>query len=390
MQKITILGATGSIGISTLDVVSRYRDLYELYALTANSSYRQLTELCIKYQPKYAVIQEAYVAPLNELLKANRCSTQVLAGDSALIEVSVDSQVDIVMAAIVGAAGLLPTFKAVEAGKKVLLANKESLVMAGALFMNAAAKARALLLPIDSEHNAMFQCMPLNHKSISASGIRRLLLTGSGGPFRQWSKTQIANASPQQACNHPNWSMGPKISVDSASLMNKGLELIEACWLFDIEPSKVDIVIHPQSVIHSMVEYIDGSVLAQMGNPDMRTPIAHALAWPERMESGVASLDILATARLDFEPPDLERFPMLSLAIAAAHSKGAVATILNAANEVAVDAFLAGSISFAQMYDVVAATLDSIENRELIDLESVQHVDYCARQYAINYVKGQQ
>ena len=386
MQTITVLGATGSVGTSTLDVLSRHKDRYSIFALTANTSVKALHELCVLHQPQYAVMLDPQSAKqLREQLAGVGCVTEVLEGIASLVEVACATEVDTVMAAIVGAAGLLPTLEAVKANKKVLLANKESLVMAGNLFKEALAAGSATLLPIDSEHNAMFQCMPCQHQSIAGSGIRKLLLTGSGGPFRQWSAEQIAVATPDQACRHPNWSMGRKISVDSASLMNKGLELIEACWLFDIEPEQVDIVIHPQSVIHSMVEFIDGSMIAQLGNPDMRIPIAHALAWPERISSGVAGLDIISQARLDFEAPAYERFPALKLAITAACEKGALPAILNAANEIAVNEFLHQRLPFGAMTDVLTATLDHIENRELPDLQSVQSVDQSARQFALSY-----
>lgn len=387
MQWLTVLGSTGSIGKSTLDVVARHADDYGLYALTANTCVEKLLEQCLQFSPKYAVMKnESSALLLRDQLASASSKTEVLHGIDALIAVATDHEVDCVMAAIVGAAGLMPTLRAVESGKKVLLANKESLVMAGSLFNEALSKTQASLLPIDSEHNAMFQCMPASYRSIKQAGIRKLLLTGSGGPFREWTEEAIANATVEQACAHPNWSMGPKISVDSASLMNKGLELIEACWLFNIEPEHVDIVIHPQSVIHSMVEYVDGSVLAQLGNPDMRTPIAHALAWPQRIESGVASLDIIATARLDFEPPDQRRFPCLALSIQAAKEKRSAPLILNAANEVAVAAFLNQQLRFGEIYTVLASAMDYFPIEELTDLDQVQSLDQRVRDYALSII----
>src|SRR5690606_18786461 len=292
-QNITVLGATGSIGISTLDVIARHPDRFTVHALTAHSRSDQLREQCLVHRPRYAVLtDEAAAARLQAELRAAACDTEVLSGEAGCVKVAADPAVDTVMAAIVGSAGLMPTLAAVCAGKKVLLANKESLVMAGALFMNAVRESGATLLPIDSEHNAIFQCLPADFHSLEAAGVRRILLTGSGGPFRCTPLDELATVTPAQACKHPNWSMGPKISVDSATMMNKGLELIEACWLFHARPEQIQVVLHPQSVVHSMVEYVDGSVLAQLGQPDMRTPIAHALAWPERMESGVSALDL--------------------------------------------------------------------------------------------------
>ena len=295
-------------------------------------------------------------------------------------------QVDTVMAAIVGAAGLVPTLAAVKAGKKILLANKESLVMAGGLFMQAVKASGSLLLPIDSEHNAIFQCLPANYEQAALSGVSKLLLSASGGPFRGWSLEQMAAVTPDQACAHPNWSMGRKISVDSASLMNKGLELIEACWLFNMHASQIEVVVHPQSVIHSLVQYTDGSVLAQLGNPDMRTPIAHALAWPDRIESGVADLNLFEIARLDFEQPDIKSFPCLQLAFDAAAAAGDAPAILNAANEVAVQAFLDERISFTQIAEVVDNTLSGLDYSEPDGLDAVQESDLKARYHSANYI----
>jgi 1-deoxy-D-xylulose-5-phosphate reductoisomerase len=305
-QQITVLGATGSIGLSTLDVIARHPERYQVFALSGFTRLSELLALCVRHVPQFAVVPEAIAARgLQDDLRAAGLPTRVLVGEEGLCQVASAPEVDAVMAAIVGAAGLRPTLAAVEAGKKILLANKEALVMSGALFMQAVRKSGSVLLPIDSEHNAIFQCMPQDFaRGLSSVGVRRILLTASGGPFRQTPMAELAHVSPDQACAHPNWSMGRKISVDSASMMNKGLELIEACWLFDAKPAQVEVVIHPQSVIHSLVDYVDGSVLAQLGNPDMRTPIANALAWPERIDSGVAPLDLFAVARLDFEAPD--------------------------------------------------------------------------------------
>ncbi len=359
MKGICVLGATGSIGISTLDVVGRHPDRYRVVALTANQDAERLAAQCRRHRPALAVMADPAAARrLHGLLADMDSPPEVLGGPAALEQVAALPEVDIVMAAIVGAAGLLPTLAAARAGKRLLLANKEALVIAGEILMSAAAASGALLLPIDSEHNAIFQCMPPGYeRGLERVGVERILLTASGGPFRDRPLAELAQVTPDQACAHPNWSMGRKISVDSATMMNKGLELIEACWLFGTRPERIQIVIHPQSVIHSLVQYVDGSVLAQLGNPDMRTPIAHALAWPERLSSGVSPLDLFAVGRLDFSPPGYDRFPCLSLAIQAAESGGTAPTILNAANEVAVAAFLGGRIGFTAIADLVAATL---------------------------------
>jgi 1-deoxy-D-xylulose-5-phosphate reductoisomerase len=388
-ETLVILGATGSIGLSTLDVVARHPQRYRVFALTANSRVEELAEQAILLRPRYAVIgNEALAATLRALLAAKGVTeTEVLVGEQGLLQVASHPDVDTVMAAIVGAAGLMPTLSAVEAGKKVLLANKEALVMAGHLFMQAVSDSGATLLPIDSEHNAIFQCMPQGcGAGLHRQGVRRILLTGSGGPFRTTPLEQLPEVSAEQACAHPNWSMGQKISVDSATMMNKGLELIEACWLFDCTPDKVDIVVHPQSVIHSMVEYVDGSVLAQLGNPDMRTPIAHALAWPERIDSGVASLDIIATARLDFEAPDYQRFPCLRLAVEAIRRGGTAMAVLNAANEVAVAAFLAGEVRFTDIAKIIEHALAQIVTVEPDTIAVVQQADSMARAVARNFI----
>lgn len=359
MKGICVLGATGSIGISTLDVVGRHPDRYRVVALTAHQDAERLAAQCRRHRPALAVMADPAAAQrLQGLLADMADPPEVLAGPAALERVAALPEVDIVMAAIVGAAGLLPTLAAARAGKRLLLANKEALVIAGEILMSAAAASGALLLPIDSEHNAIFQCMPPGYeRGLERVGVERILLTASGGPFRDRPLAELAQVTPDQACAHPNWSMGRKISVDSATMMNKGLELIEACWLFGTRPERIQIVIHPQSVIHSLVQYVDGSVLAQLGNPDMRTPIAHALAWPERLSSGVSPLDLFAVGRLDFSPPGYDRFPCLSLAIQAAEAGGTAPTILNAANEVAVAAFLGGRIGFTAIADLVADTL---------------------------------
>ena len=385
VQQICVLGSTGSIGVSTLDVVARHPERYRVFALTADRRWQLLATQCLTFRPDYAVINSPELADLLECeLRRQGCSTQVLAGVAALEQVAAHTQVDVVMAAIVGAAGLLPSLAAVKAGKKVLLANKEALVMAGSLFTKAVEQHGATLLPIDSEHNAIFQCLPsgpadFHSGGVFHRGVRKILLTASGGPFRNTPVEQLCSVTPEQACAHPNWSMGQKISVDSATMANKGLELIEACHLFQVKPADVQVVIHPQSVIHSMVEYVDGSVLAQLGNPDMRTPIAHALAWPERIESGVASLDIIATARLDFSAPDVERFPCLVLAQKAADLAGTAPAIFNAANEVAVEAFLQRSIRFDQIALVISSTMQSLAASTLVSLEQVLDVDRQAR-----------
>jgi 1-deoxy-D-xylulose-5-phosphate reductoisomerase len=388
LQEITILGATGSIGVSTLDVIGRHPDRYQVFALTADRRWQLLATQCLTYKPRYAVLNDPAAAlELESELRRQGCTTEVLQGLGALEMVAGHAEVDAVMAAIVGAAGLLPTLAAVKAGKKVLLANKESLVMAGGLFTRAVAEHSAVLLPIDSEHNAIFQCLP-NHRAdylangLGSSGVRKILLTASGGPFRNTPVSELAQVTPEQACAHPNWSMGQKISVDSATMLNKGLELIEACWLFNARPQQVQVVIHPQSVIHSLVEYIDGSVLAQLGNPDMRTPIAHALAWPERIESGVSSLDLVRIASLDFSAPDYQRFPCLRLAQAAAETSGTAPALLNAANEIAVAAFLQRRIRFDQIAMVIDHVLSHIPASEPEGLAHIQSADQEARAIA--------
>nr|WP_189673074.1 1-deoxy-D-xylulose-5-phosphate reductoisomerase [Pseudomonas taiwanensis] len=389
LQRITVLGATGSIGLSTLDVIARHPERYRVFALSGYSRIDELLALCVRHDPVYAVVPDAEsAARLREGLAAARCATEVLEGEAGLCQVAAAQEVDAVMAAIVGAAGLRPTLAAVEAGKKVLLANKEALVMSGALFMDAVRRSGAVLLPIDSEHNAIFQCLPGDYgRGLVQVGVRRILLTASGGPFRETPQAALANVTPEQACAHPNWSMGRKISVDSASMMNKGLELIEACWLFDAAPAKVEVVVHPQSVIHSLVDYVDGSVLAQLGNPDMRTPIANALAWPERIDSGVAPLDLFAIARLDFQAPDEQRFPCLRLARQAAEAGNSAPAVLNAANEVAVEAFLQRRIRFPEIASMIEQVLDQEPVVSLPSLDAVFAADQRARELSREWLR---
>lgn len=379
--RVSVLGGTGSIGLSTLDVIARHPQRYEVFAISGFSRLAELQALCIRHRPRFAVVPDASAARvLQDALMGAGLDARVLLGEAGLCEIAAHPEVDAVMAAIVGAAGLRPTLAAVEAGKRVLLANKEALVMSGALFIQAVRRHGAVLLPIDSEHNAIFQCLPGDYgRGLAQVGVRRILLTASGGPFRETPLEALVNVTPEQACAHPNWSMGRKISVDSASMMNKGLELIEACWLFDAAPSQVEVVIHPQSVIHSLVDYVDGSVLAQLGNPDMRTPIAHALAWPERVDSGVAPLDLFRVGRLDFQEPDEGRFPCLRLARQAAEAGGSAPAMLNAANEIAVAAFLERRIRFTE----IASIIDEVLNREAAlaveSLDAVVEADARAR-----------
>ncbi|HFD31906.1 MAG TPA: 1-deoxy-D-xylulose-5-phosphate reductoisomerase [Gammaproteobacteria bacterium] len=384
MKGICILGATGSIGVNTLDVAARHPDKYKIIALSANSQVDRLVEQCEQYQPEYAVIaDESAAEELKNKLKSKSPSVQVLAGVEGLEHIASLPQVDYVMAAIVGAAGLKPTLAAARSGKRILLANKEALVMSGQIFMDEVKKNNAELLPIDSEHNAIFQCMPSDYeKGLAESGITKILLTGSGGPFRTRSVDELENVTPDEACAHPNWSMGRKISVDSATMMNKGLEIIEACWLFNTNPDNIQVVVHPQSVIHSMVQYSDGSVLAQLGQPDMRTPIAHALSWPERIESGVEKLDLFEIAKLEFEQPDYERFPCLRLSEEAIRKGGTAPAILNAANEVAVASFLDNKLKFTDIASIVEQTLINIESRPAESLTEILEDDLAARKEA--------
>ena len=380
-QQVCVLGATGSIGRSTLDVLARHPQRYQVFALSVFSRLAELEAICLQHHPRFAVTADAPSARhLQGALQAAGLTTRVMFGADGLCEVAAHPQVDTVMAAIVGAAGLAPTLAAVAAGKRILLANKEALVMSGALFMQAVRNSGSVLLPIDSEHNAIFQCLPTDYpRGLSSVGVRRILLTASGGPFRETPLADLAAVTPEQACAHPNWSMGRKISVDSASMMNKGLELIEACWLFDASPAEVEVVIHPQSVIHSLVEYVDGSVLAQLGNPDMRTPIAHALAWPERITSGVAALDLFKIARLDFQPPDEQRFPCLALARQAAEAGNSAPAMLNAANEVAVTAFLDKRMAFTDIPRLIAEVLNREQSTAVECLDDVLAADQRAR-----------
>ncbi len=388
MIGITVLGSTGSIGTSTLDVVRRNAARFRIVALTANSNVEKLYQQCLEFRPSYAVLmEEAKAKELRQRLQAAAVDTEVLSGQGALQEVARHSEADYVMAAIVGAAGLLPALAAVRAGKRLLLANKEALVLAGALFMEEAERNGATILPIDSEHNAVFQCLPGgNQGKLDEIGVRRILLTASGGPFRQTPLQELKSVTPEQACAHPNWSMGRKISVDSATMMNKGLEVIEAHWLFGAAPEDIQVVLHPQSVIHSLVEFMDGSMLAQLGNPDMRTPIAHALAWPERIESGVSGLDLVATARLDFEAPDVQRFPCLRLAYEAINAGGSAPAILNAANEVAVEAFLNNRLSFTAIAEVIEHSLSAVAVAAVEGLDEILEIDRAARQVATQVV----
>lgn len=387
-RHLTILGSTGSIGDSTLDVVARHPERFAVFALTANQNSEKLFVQCEQFQPRYAVmLDESCADKLEKKILAAGLNTTVLAGIVSLEHVASLPEVDTVMAAIVGAAGIRPTIAAARAGKKILLANKETLVMAGSIFMDIVQQHHATLLPIDSEHNAIFQSLPhdFNADPVS-SGVRRILLTASGGPFRQVDLAQLAGVTPEQACAHPNWVMGRKISVDSATMMNKGLEVIEAHWLFGAHPDQIQVVVHPQSVIHSMVEYVDGSVLAQLGNPDMRTPIAHALCYPERMESGVPSLNLFDVARLEFESPDFERFPCLRLAYEALTRKGNMPTILNAANEIAVEVFLDGKMPFLAIPKMIEQVMQTSTWQEITSLEDVLAADRLARESAMEWL----
>jgi 1-deoxy-D-xylulose-5-phosphate reductoisomerase len=389
VQNITVLGSTGSIGKSTLDVVARHPDRYRIIALTANQQDELLFEQCQQFRPHFAVLlDEAATERLRKRIAVAGLDIEVLCGNDALVRVATLPDVDAVMAAIVGAAGMRPTLAAAEAGKKVLLANKETLVLAGHLFMDAVRRSGAVLLPIDSEHNAIFQSLPHDYAGdMHQSGVSKILLTASGGPFRNTPLSELQNVTPDQACAHPNWSMGRKISVDSASMMNKGLEVIEAHWLFNAAADDIQVVVHPQSVIHSMVQYVDGSVLAQLGNPDMRTPIAYALAWPERIDSGVASLDLFAIAKLDFVAPDFERFPCLALAYQALRAGGTVPALLNAANEVAVDAFLNLRIAFLDIPRLIESVMADVSRTEVHQLQDVLDADAAARVSAQAWVE---
>jgi len=388
-KGICILGSTGTIGVNTLDVISRHPDRFHVVALTGHNNSELLLQQCRENEPEVVAVTDADVAEkIERQIRAAGLDIKVLCGVKGLEQVAALPQVDYVMAAIVGAAGLLPTLAAARAGKRVLLANKEALVMSGALFMSEVRDHGAELLPIDSEHNAIFQCMPDNyHTGQGAVGVEKILLTASGGPFREYGPEQLASVTPEQAIAHPNWVMGRKISVDSATMMNKGLELIEACWLFDVSHEKIQVVIHPQSIIHSMVSYNDGSVLAQMGNPDMRTPIAHALAWPERIQSGVEPLDLFEVAKLDFVEPDFAQFPCLALAYESIKLGGTATTALNAANEEAVSAFLDRKLHFTGIAEVIVRTLENVSLKDPDALQVVLDADMEARQICREFIK---
>ncbi|ENU30215.1 1-deoxy-D-xylulose 5-phosphate reductoisomerase [Acinetobacter sp. CIP-A165] len=387
-QAVCILGATGSIGQSTLKVLAQHPEQYTIFAVSAYSRLDELLEICRKFHPKIVVVPNEKVSELQQRFnQENLKQIEILSDETGLIEIAEHPDVDIVMAAIVGAAGLLPTLAAVKAGKRVLLANKEALVMSGDIMMQAAREHNALLLPVDSEHNAIFQSLPHDYLTTERTGqpqlgVSGILLTASGGPFLNHTLEQLSAVTPQQACKHPNWSMGQKISVDSATLMNKGLELIEACHLFSISEHFVTVVVHPQSIIHSMVQYVDGSTLAQMGNPDMCTPIAHALAWPKRLKTHVPALDLFATAQLDFQAPDEVKFPALNLARQAMRAGGLAPTILNAANEIAVAAFLQNRIGFTQIAQVVEQSLEAVQNAKAENIDIILHTDMIARRIA--------
>ncbi|BDA61333.1 MULTISPECIES: 1-deoxy-D-xylulose-5-phosphate reductoisomerase [Shewanella] len=388
MQNMVILGATGSIGASTLSVISANPSAYRVYALVANASVDKMLALCLAHRPQVAHMVDPNAALALKTQLPAALNIQVTSGEDELIALVTSSVVDTVMAAIVGAAGLVPTLAAVKAGKRVLLANKEALVMSGELFIEATKRSGATLLPVDSEHNAIFQCLPeevqanLGRCDLAASGISHILLTGSGGPFLTAELSSLAAMTPAQACKHPNWSMGPKISVDSATMMNKGLEFIEARWLFNTQKDQLKVVIHPQSVIHSMVQYRDGSVIAQMGNPDMRTPIAHCMSYPQRIRSGVEPLDFFKVGQLSFCEPDFNRFPCLALAIAACAQGQEATTVLNAVNEIAVEAFLQGKIGFTHIAKVNEACLSSVPKRAMTSIEDIIALDAQTRIYA--------
>lgn len=387
VERVSILGSTGSVGVSTLDVIGRHPDRFTVYALSAHSNVERLAQQCQRFQPECAVmVDTAAAAALEQRLRTLSPGTVVLGGSSALDEIASATAVDVVMAAIVGGAGLASSYAAARAGKKLLLANKESLVMGGELFMEAARRHGCTILPIDSEHNAIFQCLPIADGGVfydrGVDGIEKIVLTASGGPCRDMSLAEMEKVTPEQACAHPNWQMGRKISVDSATMLNKSLELIEASHLFQIGEERIGIVVHPQSIVHSMVYYRDGSVLAQLGNPDMRTPIAYGLSWPERIESGVASLDLLALGSLDFRAPEEDRFPCLRFGREAAREKGTAAITLNAANEVAVAAFLEQRIGFTTIADIIARALDQLPSEPLESLAQVLDADTRARALA--------
>ncbi len=385
MKGVCVLGSTGSIGQSTLDVVARHPDRFKVVALTADRNVERLHEQCLRFHPEKVVLvnKEGAEQLRSRLSKLGLENIEVLQGSSSLTKVAALENVDLVMAAIVGAAGLMPTLAAVRAGKRILLANKEALVMSGQLFMREVEQSGAELMPIDSEHNAVFQCMPASYKpGQSRAEVRSILLTASGGPFRTSPLSSFPSITPEQACSHPNWEMGQKISVDSATMMNKGLELIEASWLFNLPAERIKVVIHPQSIVHSMVDYVDGTVLAQMSYPDMRIPIAHAMAWPERIDSGVEPLNLTAVPSLEFEEPDYERFPCLALAIDALRRGGSCSVLLNAANEVAVAAFLRNAIKFTEIPVVVETVMNGLESNEAQSIDQILNIDARARSLA--------
>jgi 1-deoxy-D-xylulose-5-phosphate reductoisomerase len=396
MRHICVLGSTGSIGVNTLQVVRAHPDLFAIKALTAHRNVEVLAQQCIEFKPELAVVGSASAAQhLQDLLQAANIKTDVQYGPEALATASTLSSVDTVMAAIVGAAGLVPTIEAAKLGKRILLANKESLVMAGDIFMAAVAQSGAELLPIDSEHNAIYQCLPDANTSnggargqYSTLGVKEILLTASGGPFRNHSLNQLTSVTPDQACAHPNWVMGRKISVDSATMMNKGLEVIEAHYLFGLPAEQIKVLIHPQSVIHSMVRYVDGSVIAQLGQPDMKTPIAYGLGWPNRIDGGVEELDFMKLGQLHFEEVDSQKFPSLKLAYQALSLGGLMPTVLNAANEVAVEAFLMQKIKFTQIADVVEKTLEQFSVSAADQLDAILAIDQESRTIAHNVMKG--
>ncbi len=388
MKEITILGSTGSIGVNTLDVISNHLDKFNVRALTANTNLDIFVEQCLKYQPEYAVMtDEASASKLEEKLKKKAPDISVLAGIEGLVKVAELDSVDYVMAAIVGAAGLLPTLAAAKAGKRVLLANKEALVMSGKLFMDTIAGSNSELIPIDSEHNAIFQCIADTNNQENAS-IRSIMLTASGGPFLNTPINELASKTPEQACKHPKWKMGRKISVDSATMMNKGLEIIEASWLFNIDPDSINVVIHPQSIIHSLVEYKDGSVLAQLGNPDMRIPISFGLAWPDRIETKVERLDLFDISQFDFKRPEEDRFPCLRLAREAIKQGGTSSAILNAANEVAVNEFLNNNLKFTDIAIVIDSVMSNVAQNNASTLDVILNDDKLARAQAKEVIRG--
>ena len=384
MPNLTILGSTGTIGVNTLDVVSRLGKEFEIFALTANTNLKSLADQCCVWKPSYAVLtSEAAADDLRKLINDDSPETEVLFGAEGLAWVSAHDETDYVMAGIVGAAGLIPNLSAAKAGKRLLLANKESLVMSGKLLMDAVFASNGELLPIDSEHNAIFQCLPKGpNGKVSSQGVDSILLTASGGPFRQTLARDLDLVTPEQACAHPNWVMGKKISVDSATMMNKGLEIVEACWLFNTSPETIKVVVHPQSIIHSMVQFVDGSVVAQLGQPDMRTPIAYSLAWPDRCESGVENLDMYSIGQLDFERPDYGKFPCLRLATESFSRGGTAPTILNAANEIAVQGFLDRRLRFTQIPQLVEHALEVIPSADVRSLDDVLEADAEARDVA--------